>query len=224
LGGFTVSAAIFLFCKSTNMAQPWLDAGHDCYLVDTQHPLAYEAGGITSNGNLHLVHADLSAPWLPPVDRNDIVFVAAFPPCDHLSVSGARWFKGKGLRRLSDSIAMFATAAEFCEWADAPYLIENPVSTISSYWRKPDYSFHPWQFADYCESDNYTKKTCLWTGGGFVMPSGLTEPATPPDDRIHKCPPSDERANIRSQTPLGFSRAIYESNAIISTTPIAEKK
>lgn len=42
-----------------------------------------------------------------------VAFVTAFPPCTHLAVSGARWFKGKGLRKLADSIHMFATAAEF---------------------------------------------------------------------------------------------------------------
>lgn len=34
-----------------------------------------------------------------------------------------------------------------------------------------------------------------------------------PDNRIHECPPSDERANIRSSTPLGFAKAVFLSNA-----------
>ena len=34
-----------------------------------------------------------------------------------------------------------------------------------------------------------------------------------PDNRIHECPPSDERANIRSATPMGFARAVFLSNA-----------
>jgi hypothetical protein len=87
-----------------------------------------------------------------------------------MAVSGARWFAGKGLGKLADSIRLFERAAFWCEWFGAPYLIENPVSTISSYWRKPDYTFHPWQFTAFELGDNYTKKTCLWTGGGFVMP------------------------------------------------------
>lgn len=33
-----------------------------------------------------------------------------------------------------------------------------------------------------------------------------------PDNRIHNCPPSDERANIRSATPEGFSRAMFLVN------------
>jgi hypothetical protein len=33
-----------------------------------------------------------------------------------------------------------------------------------------------------------------------------------PDDRIHKCPPGAERANIRSATPEGFARAVFIAN------------
>lgn len=195
------------------MAKPWLDAGYECWIVDIQHPPAYETGGITTEGRLHKVHHDLTKPWLCPVDRNRIAFAFAFPPCDHLSVSGARWFRGKGLRLLAKSVEMFATAAEFCEWTGAPYGIENPVSNISSHWRKADYYFSPHDYTGFCLTDNYTKKTCLWTGGGFVMPepfpaSGLP----PPDDRIHKCAPGPERHNIRSATPTGFSIATFLAN------------
>lgn len=205
---------ISLFDVTGKMVRPWLDAGYECWIVDLQHPTAYESGGITSDGLLHKVHADLTRPWLPPVDRDRIAFVSAFPPCDHLAVSGARWFKGKGLRRLAVSVEMFATAAEFCEWAGAPYMIENPVSNIASHWRKADHTFSPHQFTGFEPSDNYTKKTCLWVGGGFVMPEPfVAEGLGAPDDRIHQCPPGPERHNIRSATPLGFAQAVFEANA-----------
>ena len=208
-----MKTVISLFDISGIMVKPWLDAGYQAFIVDCQHPVAYDNGGITSEGNLHKVHWDLSRPWLPPVDRKDITFVAAFPPCDHLAVSGARWFAGKGLRRMAQAIDLFATAAEFCEWAEAPYMIENPVSTISSYWRKPDHTFSPHQYTGYCTNDNYTKKTCLWTGHGFVMPDHLLDLSLgQPDDRIHKAPPGPDRHNFRSATPQGFAWAVYEFN------------
>lgn len=204
---------ISLFDVTGKMVEPWLEAGYQCYIVDLQHPKAYETGGITTEGNLHKVHWDLTMPWLCPVDRSRIAFVASFPPCDHTAVSGSRWFKGKGLRRLAVSIEMFATAAEFCEWSEASYIIENPISTISSYWRKPDYKFHPHHFTGYHAGDNYTKTTCLWVGNGFVMPEQFElEGLGKPDDRIHKCPPGPDRHNIRSATPMGFSRAVFDSN------------
>jgi hypothetical protein len=159
-------AAIFLYDLTGVMAEPWANAGYDCYLFDIQHPEGITPDPIQEN--TWLIGGDLSKGVpLPPGVKERIAFVAAFPPCDHLSVSGARWFKGKGLRKLAWSIELFATAAEFCEESGAPYLIENPVSTISSYWRKPDHSFHPHYFTRIAPEDNYTKKTCLWTGGGI---------------------------------------------------------
>lgn len=204
---------ISLFDVSGKLVQPWLDAGYECWTVDIQHPPAYETGGVTSEGRLHRVHWDLTKPWLCPVDRERIAFVAAFPPCDHLAVSGARWFKGKGLRKLALSIELFATAAEFCEWSGAPYFIENPVSNIASHWRKCDYTFNPYEFTGYEPEDNYTKRTCLWTGGGFAMPEPARLPHLgEPDDRIHKAPPGPDRHNFRSATPMGFARAVFAWN------------
>jgi len=203
-----VSHAVSLFDHSGIMLRPWADAGYTCWAIDINHP----AQSVEQDG-INLVRHDLTVPWLPLFSNSDIVFVAAFPPCDHLAVSGARWFKGKGLRALARSVELFATAAEFCEWSGAPYLIENPVSTISTYWRKPDHAFSPHQYAGFESTENYTKKTCLWVGGGFVMPEPFPlEGAPEPDDRIHKMPPSAERAAMRSQTPLGFARAVFEAN------------
>lgn len=207
--------AVFLFDVSCVMAEPWREAGYECWCLDIQHPPAYSTGGITSDGQLHRVHWDLSRPWMPSFRPS---FVAAFPPCDHLAVSGARWFQGKGLRALSRAVNLFATAAEFCEWAQCPYLIENPVSTIATYWRKPDFTFHPHQFTGYCRDDNYTKRTCLWTGGGFVMPTMFQADGLPePDNRIHAAPPGPNRHNFRSMTPRGFSRAVFEANGRVLT-------
>jgi hypothetical protein len=204
--------AVSLFDWSAVMLEPWRDAGYTCWAVDTRHP----RGHTTRDDGIHLIGHDLSTPWLPPFDRDDIAFVAAFPPCDHLAVSGARWFKGKGLRALASSIELFATAAEFCEWAaesGARYMIENPVSTISTYWRKPDHAFSPHHYAGLFPDDNYTKKTCLWSGGGFVLPEPVfATDGEPPDDRIHKMPPSADRAALRSLTPRGFARAVFDAN------------
>lgn len=205
---------ISLFDVTGKMVSPWLDAGYECWIVDIQHPVAYGSDGITKEGRLHKVHWDLTKPWLCPVDRSRIAFVSAFPPCDHLAVSGSRWFKGKGLRRLAVSVEMFATAAEFCEWAGAPYFIENPVSNIASHWRKSDYRFSPHFFTGYNIDDNYTKTTCLWVGNGFVMPeNSVIDGLGEPDDRIHKCPPGPNRHNIRSATPMGFAKAVFASNS-----------
>ncbi|MDR0362642.1 MAG: hypothetical protein LBJ46_08190 [Planctomycetota bacterium] len=205
---------ISLFDYSGVMVEPWLEAGLECWIVDTRHPAMWGAGCVSVDAHgVNRVHHDLSTPWMYRGKRENVAMVFAFPPCDHLAVSGARWFKGKGLRMLAKSVSLFATAAEFCEWMGAPYLIENPVSAISSYWRKPDFTFHPWQFTGYCDGDNYTKKTCLWTGNGFVMPKARRNPGLDqPDHRIAMAPPSPDRSTLRSMTPVGFARAVFEVN------------
>lgn len=137
---------------------------------------------------------------------------AAFPPCDHMAVSGARWFRGKGLRKLAQSIELFSIAAEWAEFFSVPYLIENPVSTISTYWRKPDHTFDPWQYANWADNDNYTKRTCLWTGHGFIMPEKQSTCAEIDTNRILGAPRNADCANIRSATPVGFMRAVFEAN------------
>ncbi len=76
-------------------------------------------------------------------------------------------------------------------------------------WRKPDHIFQPHEFTGYCPDDNYTKKTCLWTGNDFMMPDPYPDLSLgKPDDRIHKAPPGKDLANFRSATPMGFARCI----------------
>lgn len=203
----TKPVAIFLYELSGHSAQPFAAAGWECYCIDLAHERSRTVG------NVHFVKAD-ARHWMPTRDMVERCrFFAAFPPCDHLAISGSRWFKGKGLHVLSGGIELFAVAAQWAEFFEVPYLIENPVSTISTYWRKPDHSFDPADYAGLEPGDNYTKKTCLWTGGGFVMPTPV--PGVGPVDvtRIRDMKgKGKDRANARSVTPMGFMRAVYQSN------------
>jgi hypothetical protein len=131
-----------------------------------------------------------------------------------VAVSGARWFKDKGLGSLIEALELFDAAVRLAEWTCAPYLIENPVSTVATYWRPPDHTFDPCDYGGYLTppGDFYTKKTCLWTGNGFVMPK---QKRVHPKEgsRMHRLAPNPERANARSATPKGFARAVFENNA-----------
>lgn len=75
------------------------------------------------------------------------------PPCTHLAVSGAAWFKYKQKEQVE--------ALNFIRaLLDAPIpkiALENPVGIISTRIRKPDQIIQPWQFGE-----SYSKKTCLW--------------------------------------------------------------
>lgn len=186
------------FDYTTVMVQPWAEAGYLCYCIDIAHPR-----GENRSGRIIRVGADVRD-WLPP--KGDIAFAAFFPPCTDVAVSGARWFRDKGLGALIRTLSLFKRSVDLAELLGAPYLIENPVSTVSTYWRKPDHSFDP---CDY--GDPYTKKTLLWTGNGFVMPEKRrVEPVL--GSEIISYPPSEERRRLREATPPGFAQAVFEAN------------
>lgn len=160
-----------------------------------------------------------------------IAFVAAFPDCTNTSVSGAKHFLNKGPRALSLSLDLFATSKEIGEWSGAPYMIENPVSTFSTYCGKPNYTFDPYEYGGYLPEgdahpiwpeyitprDAYPKKTCLWTGGGFVMPPVKTVNVEPGYSTQFKRlgGKSLKTKNIRSATPRGFAEAVFQSNGVV---------
>lgn len=110
-----------------------------------------------------------------------------------------------------------------CRWA-----LENPVSVISSKWRKPDFTFNPFEFGGYLQLDDkhpdypeyimprdaYPKKTCIWHGNGFNEPKKNPVEVQPGYSLQHKKlgGKSLKTKNIRSATPRGFALAVYEAN------------
>jgi hypothetical protein len=189
------------------MVQPWAEAGYECWCVDTQHDPGYR-----KQENITYVGADLRYPLPLPAA---VAIAFAFPPCTHLAASGARWFKGKGLKALSEGIELVGICADLCEKTGAPWMLENPIGSLSTYWRKPDYRFDPCDYGGYLDpiGDQYTKKTCLWVGNGFKMPPPKAVTAIE-GSRMHLIPPSETRANLRSETPAGFARAVFEANTV----------
>lgn len=208
---------VCMFDTSGIMGEPWRAAGFRVIRLDI---LNTEGFRIPEPGESLAVKADLlhgvPVEMMHPEFLERVAFVAAFPPCTHLAVSGARWFKGKGLRALADSIHMFATAAEFCEATGAPYFLENPVSTISTYWRKADHTFHPWHFNGLDAASSYTKTTCLWTGGGFMMPQPHIDSSIPVDKKyiyyLGSRASAPGKTDARSITPAGFAKAVFLAN------------
>src|SRR6266702_3585566 len=98
---------VSLFDYTGFMVEPWAQAGFVCYCVDLQHPV-----GESRQGNIIRVGADVSE-WLPPYGPVKILF--AFPPCTHVAVSGARWFKDKGLGSLIEALRMFEATIRLAE-------------------------------------------------------------------------------------------------------------
>ena len=211
---------VISLCDLTgNFVRPWVDAGFDAILVDPQHGFSSSDGTTTKLA----LTVEEALPHLGDIVRlGGVVFVAGFPPCTDLSVSGARWFAAK---RAADPMfqAKAVAVAEQCrtlgQLSGAPWMVENPVSVLRRVFGKADHSFHPHDYTAFEPADNYTKKTCLWTGGGFVMPAPQRDPSLgEPDDRIFKAPPSWGRGNFRSATPMGFARAVFQANAPVAAT------
>ncbi len=200
------SGLVLSLCDRTGvMVEPWLEAGYRSMIVDICHP-----PGQTVDGLLTRVGADVRT-WLPPLTEYAAAF--AFPPCTHLARSGARWWKDKGLGALIEGLQLVEAARRICEWTGAPWALENPSGALSSYWRPPDHTFNPCDYGGYLPNggDAYTKLTCVWVGGGFVMPD--RRPVEPLEgSRMHLLPPSAQRADLRSVTPEGFARAVFAAN------------
>jgi hypothetical protein len=210
MGGKMTRGAVISLCDFTgNMCVPWSEAGYECWCFDIQHSIRRPR----REGNINFVWGDVRTIRRPT--RQPIVFGIAQTPCTNTAVSGARDFEIKGGHMLVDAIVLFEAARQVLEWAGCPYMMENPVSMLSTipHIGRPDYYFHPADYTGFELGDNYTKKTSIWCGGGFVMPPPYTAAVDAPDNRIHFASPGADRANIRSAAPMGFARAVFQANA-----------
>lgn len=120
-----------------------------------------------------------------------------FPPCTHLAVSGARWFKDKRHEQ-REALDFVRTLMN----APIPRIaIENPVGMISSRIRKPDQIIQPWMFGH-----TEQKKTCLWLKHlPPLFPNGYQAER---NQTIWRMPPSPDRGKERSRTFAGVGAAM----------------
>ena len=236
-------AVISLFDLSGEMVKPWAKT-HTVFCFDMQHP-----DGMLVYPHRRTVGGDAST-WAAPIAEifaaYDVSMVFAFPPCTDLAISGAGHFAAKAAANpnyRADAMALVYLAHDMANLnfplEDAPihgvpFMIENPVSVISTEWRKPDYMFQPHHFGGYLPEDDtsphpvipardaYTKKTCLWTGNGFVMPEARpVDPIKYTDSNgLNYSGPawklggkSLRTKNIRSATPRGFAKAVFLANS-----------
>jgi hypothetical protein len=233
----TKGIVLSLYDFTGEALRPWAEAGYTCYAFDIQHEKLVERYEEHGEGSISYLHADLhdtrTISTIQEVWQNEpVVFGMAFPVCTDLAVSGAAHFKAKAERDPEFQIKA-SNHARWCaslfDALNVPYFIENPVSRLSTLWRKPNYSFHPYEYGEYipdaeaehprwpdyiAPKDGYTKKTCLWTGGGFRMPHRLPtcKPTGYSTQHLKLGGKSQRTKDIRSATPRGFARAVYEFN------------
>jgi len=123
----------------------------------------------------------------------------AHPPCTYLAVSGARWFSKR--QKEQEQALSFVLAL-----ANVPIekiCIENPISVLSTKWRKPDQIIQPWMFGH-----GETKATCLWLKNlPKLKPTNIVEGR---EGRIWKESPRKDRWKNRSRTLTGIAEAMAE--------------
>ncbi len=176
--------------------------------------IACEFSGIVRDAFLSRGHEAMSCDLLPTErsgphyqgDVRDVVdypwdLMIAHPPCTHLAVSGARHFSSKrmaGQQQAAVSFVMMLARSRVPRIA-----IENPVSILSSAWRRPDQIVQPWMFGH-----GETKATCLWLKE--LPPLQSTCQVDGRAARVHRMPPSPERWRERSRTYQGIADAMAD--------------
>ena len=232
----TKGIVISLYDFTGEALKPWAEAGYSCLAFDIQHPETPRVEYV-GEGSIEYIRMDL---W--DIDNIyklrdmfkpcNVVFGMAFPVCTDMAVSGAAHFKRKAEANPSfqdEAVSYAVWCARLFNSLHVPYFVENPVSVLATKWRKPDYTFHPYQYGEYlsdaeavhprwpeyiAERDAYTKKTCLWTGGGFRMPTKIPtcKPTGYSTQHLKLGGKSQRTKDIRSATPRGFAKAVYEFN------------
>lgn len=119
------------------------------------------------------------------------------PPCNDISVSGARWFSEKVYEQ-PKAIQFFNTL-----WT-APInriCLENPVGIMGKYVGKPTQYVQPWEFGD-----GEVKKTGLWLKN---LPKLIpTCPTSGRVARVWNMAPGPDRAKERARFPKGIAAAM----------------
>jgi hypothetical protein len=173
--------------------------------------VACEFSGIVRDSFIAKGHDAVSCDLLPterpgPHIQGDVLEVLndgwdmmiAHPPCTHLAVSGARWFKDKK-KEQEDAITFFIILATY---AYIPKItVENPIGIMSTHFRKPDQIVQPWMFGH-----GETKATCLWLKGlPKLQPTNMVDGR---EGKVWKMPPSKNRWKDRSRTYQGIADAM----------------
>lgn len=224
-----------MFDGSGYAVKDWAENGFLCYCFNFDDADHGDYKGVkVKHENIIYVNKFIDVNFLPwayskGIKRPSIIF--GFPPCTDLANCGSRSWE----RKRKENPNFQKEAAEtakltyyFSTLLKVPYFVENPVGVLSTMWRKPDFIFDPFEYGGYLDDfdkhphfpqyiksrDSYPKKTCLWTGGGFVIPPLAPVSVLSGYSAQYKKlgGKSTKTKMIRSLTPRGFARAVYLHN------------
>jgi len=176
---------VLIACEFSGIVRDaFTENGHDawsCDLLESERPGKHIQGDVLK------------------ILGNNWDLIIAHPPCTHLSVSGARWFKDKKQEQ-AEAIDFFMRLI------NAPIdkiAVENPISIMSTRYRKPDQIIQPYEYGH-----PYRKTTCLWLKNlPKLVPTNVVE------GREQKCwkePPHPDRWKRRSRTYEGIADAMAD--------------
>lgn len=223
-----------LFDGSGFMGHEYAKAGYTvyCFNADTADHGEYKFK--VQHPNIHYVNAWIDGTFDPVgavyygpgnvqriIEKPDIIF--AFPSCTFLTAAGSKHVRSQS--ELMLSIVNAQLVESLGRKYNCPWMVENPVGKMSTLWRKPDYYFDPYEYGGYLGATEgsyhpkmpfqnaYTKKTCIWAGNGFIMPTPIPVPHI-------GCfwgwkylgGKSEKTKQLRSLTPEGFARAVFKFN------------
>jgi len=133
-----------------------------------------------------------------------------FPDCTYLTISANKWYKdqpprksgilvGADRRQAREGAVDFFMRLYNCNIPKVSN--ENPIGVMSTRFRKPDQVLQPWMFGH-----GETKATCLWLRElPKLEPTNIVDGR---EQRLHKLPPSEYRAELRSKTFPGIANAM----------------
>jgi hypothetical protein len=125
--------------------------------------------------------------------------------------SGARWWAGIPESELLEALGVVdACLRVVAVCRPAWWALENPVGRLKKWLGPYQMTFNPCDYGGWVDPpDAYTKRTCLW--GQFNEP--VKKPVEPTEgSKIHRYPPTADRAALRSITPAGFANAFMAAN------------
>lgn len=212
-----------LFDGSGIMGFPWAIAGHEVYCFNSSKGNHGEYFVKMQHENITYVDSWISDAWDPQdCGKPDIIF--SFPDCTMLAGSGEKHERSD--EDIQTAVANARVAESLGNHHACPWMVENPVGKLSTEWRKPDHYFDPFQFGGYLSGfeiqfhprmpfhDGYTKKTAIWCGNGFIFPDKKEGPINIGLFWGWKYlgGDSERTKQLRSLTPRGFAKAVYEAN------------
>lgn len=206
--------------ESQTVCKAFRAKGHEAYSCDIVNCSGGHPEWHIKNDALKIINGNTSFVTCDGVTYSLDIWdlIIAHPPCTRLCASGQRWlYYGSDEYRAKKKLEQIHAIDFFMKMINAncdKIAVENPVGIMSTYYRKPDCIYNPYDF----EGETECKKTCLWLKN--LSPLVPTQ-KLPVEQRTHNIwravfdgqqySYSDPLvAMFRSKTPEGVAKAMAE--------------